>query len=571
MKIIRASVRGFMGISELDVQLGHVNVFAGPNGAGKSSVIEAILLPIFGETPRTSRKKDWCYMIRSQHRNAEIFVQVEETETSQPMVADLEARINPKSNSVRAMKKPDLLDRILLNPLEFFSLPPKAKADLAGDVRLEVEQVRVALLEHGMPNGPISQQVTDIIVEQRIVGAEKVLVDRRLQATRAVPDPGPEPQFVLNAQFQPSPTSESIEQGRKNAQQWNHAYDQRKMAHINAQHQSIEVERRAASRRDAEKVLADVNVPDEFPRQAELDSTESRTAELKGQQDQALMSLNALECHPCPECGQPYSPEAVEWNKRIADLATTLQAEQGPLFELRNEHSEWLARHREQARAKTALENFDKLPPLPEVVDLEATLTAMEDAKAQNEACSSWVLGAQAYVSAKHHWDERCRQHEIRSSERSHWDKAVHIIRDPSFKTKLVADPLQKAKDRLAATMSSFGMDVHLEDTMDVLVDARPWWLLSASQKLRASILLADAFAHASGSRILKVDGVDMLVGQALTQMLYFIQQVKGDYDTVLLALATPTTAVPPFMSEAQWNLRWFGLERGVVVNQGDI
>lgn len=571
MRIIRASVRGFMGISELDVQLGHVNVFAGPNGAGKSSVIEAILLPIFGETPRTSRKKDWCYMIRSQHRNAEIFVQVEETETNQPMVADLEARINPKSNSVRAMKKPDLLDRILLNPLEFFSLPPKAKADLAGDVRLEPEKVRAALLEHGMPDGPIFQQVASIIVEQRIAGAEKVLVDRRLQATRAVPDPGPEPQFVHKGGFQPAPSPEDIEQGRQNSQQWDGEYDRRHQAHIEAQRQGQEAARRAGLRGGAEEVLARVNVPDEFPRQAEMDAAEKRTGDLKGQQDRALTSLNALECHPCPTCNQPYSPEAKNWNRIIADLATTMQAEQGPLFELRNEHSQWMARHQEQGQAKITLKNLDELPSLSQAEGAEASLAAMEEAKAQKLSCNTWVDAAQSYVSAKRFWDQRCDTHALKSSERSHWDKAVHIIRDPSFKTKLVADPLQKAKDRLAATMSGFGMDVHLEDTMDVLVDARPWWLLSASQKLRASILLADAFAHASGSRILKVDGVDMLVGQALTQMLYFIQQVKGDYDTVLLALATPTTAVPPFMSEAQWNLRWFGLERGVVVNQGDI
>jgi hypothetical protein len=118
------------------------------------------------------------------------------------------------------------------------------------------------------------------------------------------------------------------------------------------------------------------------------------------------------------------------------------------------------------------------------------------------------------------------------------WDLAVKTVRDPAFKSGLAEDPMEKVRARLQVTASYFDMKVVVTNELDVSVNMRPWWLLSQAQKLEASIVLADAFAYVGGSKILKIDGVDMLVNGHQRRLIDFLRAVQNDYDTILLALA---------------------------------
>jgi hypothetical protein len=100
-----------------------------------------------------------------------------------------------------------------------------------------------------------------------------------------------------------------------------------------------------------------------------------------------------------------------------------------------------------------------------------------------------------------------------------------------------------------------------------------------------ASVLLADAFANASGLRILKIDGVDTMVGRTQEILVDFLRMVKDDYDTVLLALASETQ--PPVYQRLKreqehhetlegpgtWQplANWFWISGGQVTTAGEL
>jgi hypothetical protein len=546
MKIIRANISGFLGIDKADIRLGRVNIFFGPNGVGKSSVLEGILLPIFGETARQSRKKDWSHMIRYPAKKAELFVQVTEQADGSTIQHDLDGTINPKSNSMRQLKVPDLFDRVLLNPLAFFELPAKVKADLAGDVKLDPNSVRAELKARGTDDSLLNE-VVSIIMEHRLSGAEKVLEERRLAASRQVPDPGPEPKlFYQGNEMSFDITQEQLKQYRDNVVAWERylgVLDEKIRA---ASSTTIELARRTQLRNEAQKVLNEVNAPAEFPREGELQKTQTELNRLVAAMadiDQQLSFDKVI----CPTCGNLWSPKAPELAKRRSDTLDTVQDLQRSIIPLMQERNSWGARKTEQAMAEDRIKTLSYLPPLVEV-DPNSIRAELEPAKASANSARDWLQAVERHMSAMAFWKRTCSDAEVAKRNRANWDTAVKILRDPEFKAKLMSDPLAKARARLEHTAPDFfDMKIYVDDQLDVHVNGRPWWLLSTAQKLQASVALADAFAYAGGSRILAIDGVDTLVGGFQKKLVMFLRSVKEDYDTILLALALEEERPPAF------------------------
>jgi hypothetical protein len=525
-----------MGIDEAEVQLGKVNVFFGPNGSGKSSIIEGLLLPVFGTTPRQDKKNQWGHMIKQPHKNAQLFVQVEDKKSGQPMVHELEARINPKSNSMSPLKDADVNDRILLDPLAFFDLPAKVKADLAGDVRLDPTVLEAKLKERGIQL-PILRKVIDIILSYRLSGAEKVLENCRLDATRAVQDPGSPPTF--SGMMEPS--HKDLEDMRAASRSWRdwitkYSGDLQVVAGIKAKQAS-----KQANIERLKKVLDQDQVPDKFRRQAELDSVESRVSDARRQLDQLTQQSMSMEMKPCPTCGTPYNADAKVIAAKISGLQLSIGADSVELAKLVEEKHAWESRLVEQSFAKTQLADLSKEPTL-QMVD-EAELQAkLESARKAEQDWEQMMDRAAAFLTAKKFWEERKQASAMNQAIRDQWDLAVKTVRDPAFKSSLAEDPMERVRARLQVTAPFFKMAVTVTNELDVFVNGRPWWLLSQAQKLEASIVLADAFAHVGGGKILKVDGVDTLVNGHQRALIDFLRHVAPDYDTILLALAVDSS-----------------------------
>ena len=544
MRLVRASIRNLMGIEQADIDFGHVNVFVGPNGSGKSTILEAVLLPIFGETPRVAKKKDWGAMIRDGQRGAEVYVQVG---VRQPdgteIVRELCAKISQKSASVEPIKLPDLNDTVLMDPLAFFSLPAKVKADLVGTVKLEPSAVVQALKDWKL-EGMVQTQAYEIIMRYGLSGAEKELVERRLLATRAILDPGPEPKMLWNGQEVVPLAKGDLAAGMTHASKLGGEANAAWTQLVKLRQTNAERARYAAILAEAELVLKQVSAPAEFPRKAELDTAQVRYNQM-GQEFRVLsITLEGLRrvLIPCPTCNRPWkpSPEFDDLNLKVETIAETRRIELPAIDALKSEWGNWLAQGHEQRLAITKKEEATKaLSSLPAQVDEEMAAAAYAKLDTDSKTYAEWIRSAGIYWAAKDSWDRATSNAAIAKSDRAAWDLAVDIIRDPTFKSSLTKDPLDRVRSRILQTQGTLEMKVELGDDLDVKVNGRPWWLLSTSQRMRASMILADAFAYAGGSRILKIDGVDINVGKMQGRIMDFIQTVKSGYDTVLLALAS--------------------------------
>jgi len=538
VRIIRASIRGFMGIDEAEMQLGKINVFFGPNGSGKSSAIEGMLLPIFGTTPRQDKKKEWYNMIRPPHRNSQIFVQVEDKSSGQPMVHELEARINPKSNAVSPLRQAELCDQILLDPLSFFDLPAKVKADLTGDIRIDPKILKARLEERGIRE-PVLTKVVDMVLQYRLSGAEKALEASRLDATRAVQDPGEPPVFAREGM---RPGAAALEEVRVRAKEWetNWATQQRLIEElINSRK---EADRRAGLQQAAEEALKQDPVSDTFRCVTELDLVTRKIMADRVKLEDLTKKMMGLEKVPCPTCGQLYNLDTRKVSDAINEARTALATDEGEEAKLIQERNAWEQRRVQQSWAKTQLAQLNSLPTIDSESEYQAKLlklrTDQETARQNRDACFDWASAISNHLTSLRFWQERKDRAQLMTGVREQWDVAVKTIRDPAFKSGLAEDPMERVRTRLQTTASYFDMNVVVTNELEVSVNTRPWWLLSQAQKLEASIMLADAFAYIGGSKILKIDGVDMLVNGHQRRLVDFLRAVQGDYDTILLALA---------------------------------
>lgn len=552
MRLIRASIRNLMGIEQADIDFGHVNVFVGPNGAGKSTILEAVLLPIFGESPRVAKKKDWGAMIRDGQRNAEVYVQVGQRQLDgTEIVRELSAKINQKSSSVEPIKQPDLNDTVLLDPLAFFSLPAKVKADLVGTVKIDPAGVMQALKDRKL-EGTVLPQVHEVVMRYGLAGAERELVERRLLATRSIRDPGPEPKMLWGGQEVVPPAKNELAAGMDHALKLGGEAQAAWTQLGKLRQNNMDRGRYMLVLAEAEETLKKVSAPTEFPRKAELDTATARYNQMG--EEYRVLSAKLEELRrvliPCPTCNRPWkpSPEFDELNLKVETIAETRRIELPAIDALRSEWGSWLAQVNEQKLAAEKKANALKaLAALAPQVDEEAAMVAYAKLDADSRAYTEWIRTAGIYWAAKDSWDTATANAAEAKYTRAAWDLAVEIIRDPTFKSSLTKDPLDRVRTRILQTQGTLEMKVELGDDLDVKVNGRPWWLLSTSQRMRASMILADAFAYAGTSKILKIDGVDINVGKMQGRIMDFIQTVKSSYDTVLLALASDDA--PPAFS----------------------
>jgi hypothetical protein len=566
MRIKRATVAGFQGVSTATLELGRVNVFVGANGSGKTTMLEALLMPIFGVS-RAPKKKDWPKMIREGMRSAEVSVRVEDEASGAVMAHDLAVKIMRSRTTITPLKKPDLFDRVLLDPLAFFDLPAKVKADLVGDVPLRSEDVEKALKAHGL-DGAVLSDTVNIVMMNRLAGAEAVLRDRRLAAYRAIEDPGPEPQFMWQGQPMAAPSYDQYNQEYlPTLQNWRATSAQLEAEARNARTVAAQVATRDQAIREAMYVINRINVSDMFLRQAELDQTATRLQGMHQRYAALSRQLQSMHTEPCPHCGQPYAPGSGEVNRELQDLSTSIAAEEAPHQALLAERAQWQARREEVQLAQQKLE-ANRAIQLP-AMDVEDIQLRLRDAQDKTRDYETWVNTVADYFSKLEFWNQRKTACATAKETRAQWDKAVKILENPAFKAELVTDPLERVRRRLLKTGQIFQRRVDVSDDLSVTADGRDWWLLSEAQKLETSVMLADAFAHAGGCRILKIDGVDTLVGSYQLKLLAFIREVMGDYDTILLALASEQTPViyQQLFSERQNTpgyaplARWFWLE----------
>ncbi len=122
MKLVRLQVRNFMGLREVNVKAGGVNVVRGKNKQGKTSLIRAI--------EAAFQSGDQSGKIRQGEDSAEILVELDDCFVQRSILLDGKTKLMVADKSGEQVKRPqEFLDSIIggfsFNPAEFFLLDKK--------------------------------------------------------------------------------------------------------------------------------------------------------------------------------------------------------------------------------------------------------------------------------------------------------------------------------------------------------------------------------------------------------------------------------------------------------------
>lgn len=120
------------------------------------------------------------------------------------------------------------------------------------------------------------------------------------------------------------------------------------------------------------------------------------------------------------------------------------------------------------------------------------------------------------------------------------WSAIADALAPDGIPAELLAEALEPMNHRLAVTAGDAQWDrIEIMPDMQIIaaLHARPYALLSESEKWRADAMIAEAVSHISGVRLLVLDRFDVLDGQGREDALYWLDDLAaaGEIDTALL------------------------------------
>lgn len=151
MKIARLAVRNFLGIADVDLRPGHLNVISGGNAQGKTSMLKAIQAAFRG---RGLEPAD----IRIGEDKAEILVELDNGTRVERVITEKEHPVQVWQEKALRPKPQQILDDLVgtagfgFNPVEFFQADAKEQREIlirAVDVRMTTKDWEAALGDTG--------------------------------------------------------------------------------------------------------------------------------------------------------------------------------------------------------------------------------------------------------------------------------------------------------------------------------------------------------------------------------------------------------------------------------------
>ena len=126
MKVVRLQIRNFMGLREIDIKTGKVNVVNGKNRQGKTSLIRAIEAAFQGG--------DQSAKVRKGESSAEIMVELDELYVQRNIHASGKTQLTVASKEGEIIKSPQtflngVVGGFSFNPAEFFLLDSKKQIE----------------------------------------------------------------------------------------------------------------------------------------------------------------------------------------------------------------------------------------------------------------------------------------------------------------------------------------------------------------------------------------------------------------------------------------------------------
>jgi hypothetical protein len=177
------------------------------------------------------------------------------------------------------------------------------------------------------------------------------------------------------------------------------------------------------------------------------------------------------------------------------------------------------------------------LPPTVRTESVEIRLEELKATRKQQAEALSEMFEAN---KAAHAADEKTKQAGEAHAAVLAWSAIADALAPDGIPGEMLVEALEPINERLSHSANEAQwIRVGIERDMSITAgnDARPYALLSESEKWRVDAMIAEAVAHLSGLRVLLLDRFDVLDLQGREDLLYWLDDLAaaGTIETALL------------------------------------
>jgi len=583
MKITHIEAENFLGLrrASIDVRT-PVVLFAGANFAGKSSLQEAVRMALTGETVRVDKKKDYGSLVSDGEKSGFVEVSLDKGGTEGSVTVVL-----PKGNtSTVSYSVPHALT-YLLDAQRFASLDGKARrAFLFGlmGVKTDMASVTAKLLERGLAKAKIDRVVPLLrggfdgasaeakAKATEAKGAWRALTGETYGSEKAKTWRAPVPAFDAAAA---ATLATELKHCDTALESW-----QKEIGKLQAELDRREVLRKklpglaeAADRIVRARVKLGVDeaelhrITEEIARAEAAAGTGPRKglvhelaaglawaisfapADVSPQYEDADKALGLYEAaHGKLDAAASGDPEALT---RLAALKPALATCTSAVANDRRDID---------AAIHAAAEADTIKADLTAEFDDKALAAAQQQADELKRTRIALVAKADAHKAAKAQADaadKKTKDAAVHHVDVMQWDAIGDALAPDGIPGELLAAALEPINARLAQSAADAEwLHISIGADMTIACGARPYAMLSESERWRVDAMIAEAVSHLSGLRLLVLDRFDVLDQRGRGDLLAWLDILasNGEIDSALIfgTLKQLPTQLPPTVS-AVW------------------
>jgi ABC-type dipeptide/oligopeptide/nickel transport system ATPase subunit len=588
MRLQLIEVSGFLGIDELTLRLPKpINLICGSNGAGKSSIAHAVTLALTGHLSRVALKKDSGNLIRDGHTSAAINVQAD--------AQDHAVSINQTGKITQKLhvQAPQLLLHAL-GAQRITALDVKQRLAVLGtllDLSMPAAEVKRRLVDEGYPSEMIERIAP--LLRTDIDAASAEAISHSTAAKGAWRATTGEAWGSVKANGWAAPTTPvdvaavrvlvtEVKHATEALASWNRELGALKERSIARKVQEESVQTLGVRAASEAELRAQLNEHRKALAQldAELDEVRAKTSKAPkhGLIHDLARALDAVCQH-----WHNQQPEEILFEGHPFMVANELmdryEAEHGAFRRAVPVDQTLSQRLPELQRAQTALLNkgsqLERALHMAEqaaqqIQTLQAALAepfdheAWASAEAERNTVSAGLQDlttklqqAQSAVEANARADRATVKARQYHNEALAWAAIGERLSPSGIPMALMVERLTALNDRLAVSARRAGWAVPMVwPSMAITADQRDYSLLSTAERYRVDAMIAEAFSHFAGSRVLLLDGADVLDPSGRIELLDWldctVQANELDSALVMMTLRAQPASLPPSI-EAHW------------------
>ncbi|BEP44081.1 AAA family ATPase [Variovorax sp. V15] len=553
MKITHITAENFLGVRRADVALDKpITLFGGSNYAGKSSLQEAIRMALTGEAVRVGLKKEYGALVNEGQKVGFAEVSIAgrgpEVETASIVLP------TGKASQSKGFTVPAALPYVL-DAQRFSSMDDKARRTflfgLMG-IRITPDTVSQRLIDKGHDKARV-----DRVAPMLRAGFEAACTEAKAKATEAKGS-----WRALTGETYGAVKAASWKAPEVATDPTALAKAQQRLAEIDSQiassHQALgalQADMRAHTTREA-RIEALREPADRLERvTAKLAADEKDLAEWEARvRETEAKAAGAAPTQPmtCPHCSghvelvgkelRAYeAPAGVRDEEAAAALPAMVRSRDLLRSAVANDKRDLEAARAADAELK-ALTEGDQ-PAAPKQSDLDAASQALAALKQTRAGAATAVEKLEAVARANKEAAAKTATAAGYHAEVAAWDAIAVDLAPDGIPGQMLAEALEPINTRLQqsavdAEWLRVGIDADMSITcMTPSGGARPYALLSESERWRVDAMVAEAISFQSGVKLLVLDRFDVLDAQGRGDLLAWLDVLaqNGEIETALL------------------------------------